>query len=63
MFVANVKMAAVVDYLRRFHSSVATGNFRSAETEAVPILRRLDAFLSSHLGKVYLLRFLPSYFI
>ena len=43
-------MADVVDYLRRFHSSVATGTFGSDETEAAPILRRMDAFLSSHLG-------------
>ena len=44
-------MADVVDYLRRFRSSVATGNFGSAETEAILILRRLDAFLSSHPGR------------
>ena len=44
-------MVDVVDYLRPFRSSVATGKFGSAETEAIPILRRLDAFLSSHLGR------------
>ena len=44
-------MADVVDYLRRFHSSVATEKFGSDESEAAPILCSLDAFLSSHLGR------------
>ena len=51
MFVADVNMSDVVSYLRRFRASIATGTAKGSETEAAPILRRLDAFLTSQLGR------------
>ena len=50
IFVADVNMTELVSYLRQFRSSVATGSSGSADLDSAPILRRLDAFLSSHLG-------------
>ena len=49
LIVADVNMSEVISYLRHFRSSVATGPSGSSELESAPILRRLDAFLSSHL--------------
>ena len=51
MFVADVNMSDVVSYLRRFRASIAAATAEGPETEAAPILRRLDAFLTSHLGR------------
>ena len=44
-------MVDLVDNLRRFHSSVTAGSVGSGDFEFAPVLRRFDAFLTSHLGR------------
>ena len=44
-------MSDVTDYLRRYRASVAAGTVGSPGIDSASILHRLDAFLSSHMGR------------